>query len=205
MGFEEWTKVERIGRGSFGTVWKIKREKHGYTQYAAMKEIRIERTGYIYDDNLFDSPEEYNDALVKKILAEVETMNKVKGHTNIVNYEDHDAERMADGSWVIRIRMELLTPLKQYIRERVLTVDEVLKIGTDLCNALVVCEKHGILHRDVKLDNVFVNDSGDYKLGDFGTAKVLSAVQTRYTSAGTMAYMAPEVLLSEPYDARADQ
>ncbi|MBQ4244449.1 MAG: serine/threonine protein kinase, partial [Clostridia bacterium] len=206
MGFDGWQYVETLGRGAFGTVYKAKREEHGYTQYAAIKEISLNsQSDFIFDNHQFSDINAYNEYLVGKIIDEVRTMEKVKGHTNIVGYEDYKAVQDSNGNYKVLIRMELLTPLKEYIKNRVLTRGEIIKIGADICNALDICEKNGIIHRDVKIDNVFVNSSGDFKLGDFGTAKVLDSVQTTYTSVGTLTYMAPEVLLGGHYDCRVDQ
>lgn len=206
MGMAEWEKVEIIGKGTFGTVYKVKRESNGYIQYSALKEIHLNSdSDFIFDEKEYNSIEEYNSHLASNIMSEVKTMNKVKGQTNIVNYEDHEAVCDENGNWTISIRMELLTPLKDYLKDCQLSQNDVIKIGKDLCNALEICKKNNIIHRDIKIENVFVNDNGDIKLGDFGTAKVLSSVQTHYTSTGTISYMAPEVLLGSNYDFRADQ
>lgn len=202
----EWEKIEIIGKGTFGTVYKVKRESNGYTQYSALKEIHLDsNSDFIFDEKEYNSIEEYNSHLASSIMSEVKTMNNVKGQTNIVNYEDHEAVCDENGNWTISIRMELLTPLKDYLKDHQLSQNDVIKIGRDLCNALEICEKNNIIHRDIKIENIFVNDNGDIKLGDFGTAKVLSNVQTHYTSTGTISYMAPEVLLGSNYDFRADQ
>ena len=72
-----------------------------------------------------------------------------------------------------------------------------------MCAALMECEKRGVLHRDIKPQNIFVSDNGTYKLGDFGIAKAVEKT-TRGTQTGTYKYMAPEVYHNEPYGPRAD-
>ena len=51
----------------------------------------------------------------------------------------------------------------------------MLRIGIDICTALELCSKKGIVHRDIKDENIFVNEDGVFKLGDFGIARELSA------------------------------
>ena len=109
----------------------------------------------------------------------------------------------ADGiGWDIYIRMELLKPLKL-----VLSADyqemAVLKLGLSLCNALLACQEHHIVHRDIKPENILVSDRGEFKLGDFGIAKVSEKTATG-TMTGTMGYMAPEVANRWHYGAQAD-
>ena len=104
--------------------------------------------------------------------------------------------------WDIYIRMELLKPLKH-----VLSADyqemAVLKLGLSLCNALLACQEHHIVHRDIKPENILVSDRGEFKLGDFGIAKVSEKTATG-TMTGTMGYMAPEVANRWHYGAQAD-
>jgi serine/threonine protein kinase len=84
-------------------------------------------------------------------------------------------------------------------------IDEqtVIKIGKDLCSALVLCKKHGIIHRDIKPQNIFVSDNGEYKLGDFGIAKTVEKTMAG-TMIGTYKYMAPEVYNNQAYGSAAD-
>lgn len=77
------------------------------------------------------------------------------------------------------------------------------KIGKDICNALVLCKKHEIVHRDIKPQNIFVSANGDYKLGDFGIAKTVEKTMGG-TKIGTYKYMAPEVYNNQPYGSTAD-
>lgn len=72
-----------------------------------------------------------------------------------------------------------------------------------MCSALELCKKHGIVHRDVKPQNIFVSPNGDYKLGDFGIAKTVEKT-IGGTKIGTYKYMAPEVYNNQPYGTAAD-
>ncbi|MBO5410656.1 MAG: protein kinase [Clostridia bacterium] len=196
----EWSVEEKLGEGTFGKVYKIKREFFGREQYAALKLIRVSskedatNITYSIDDKSF----------VSEIVSEIELMAKLKGHTNIVSYEDHKVIEDADSeSWTILIRMELLTPLRSIIGDG-LSKEESIKLGIDICKALGIMHKHNIIHRDVKSENIFVSENGDYKLGDFGTARIIERTEDNRTKTGTFLYMAPEVIKSEPYGAKAD-
>jgi O-6-methylguanine DNA methyltransferase len=94
--------------------------------------------------------------------------------------------------------------LAQLLEQRgTLPLDATLVIGKQLCRALAVVHAQGVIHRDVKPQNVLLTRAGDVKLADFGIAQ-LSEGLTAGAPPGTLAYMAPEQLLGEPIDARTD-
>ena len=93
-------------------------------------------------------------------------------------------------------------------RRGTLPVEATLVIGKQLCRALGVVHAQGVIHRDLKPQNVLITRGGDVKLTDFGIAELdrPDTPESRAAGAprGTLAYMAPEQLLGEPIDARTD-
>ena len=207
--WSDWETVRLIGRGSFGTVYEIQRKLvDDDTESAALKVITIpQNPGDVeemynegYDDESITAT--FNSHL-KSIVAEYSLMRKMDGSANIVNCKDIRYIQHDDGiGWDIYIRMELLTPLMKALP---IDADEatVIRIGKDICNALVLCKKHEIVHRDIKPQNIFVSANGDYKLGDFGIAKTVEKTMGG-TKIGTYKYMAPEVYNNQPYGSAAD-
>ncbi len=205
-----WTFEELIGTGSYGKVYKAKREKLGYITYAAIKVIEIpgEKSEV---NNLFTtgmdqmSIHAYYGELVKNLMNEIKVMESLKTANNIVAIEDFEVvEKKGEIGWEIYIRMELLKPLGEIVRECPLSEQEVIKLGTDICNALAGCEKSNIIHRDIKMDNIFVNEFGTYKLGDFGIARQMERTRASMSQKGTNMYMAPEVFRGESYGRNVD-
>jgi len=203
-----WETVRLIGRGSFGAVYEIERKVFDDTEKAALKVISIpQNSGDIeemysdgYDDESITSTFKSH---LQSIVAEYSLMRKMNGSANIVNCDDVRYIQHDDGiGWSIFIKMELLTPLTKALGN---TVDEstVIKIAKDMCGALDLCKKHGIVHRDIKPQNIFVSEHGDYKLGDFGIAKTVEKTMGG-TKIGTYKYMAPEVYNNQPYGSSAD-
>ena len=194
---ENWPEWEivgdaEIGKGSYGKVYKIKREYIGNReQFAALKVISFSDT----------TDREH----INEMVEEIELMTTLKGQTNIVSYEDHKViEDEEDSGCTILLRMELLTPFSEYIKTKELDTQEVVRLGIDICKALEVCQKKKIIHRDIKPQNIFVSEDGDFKLGDFGSARSLDMTQDVMTIAGSWPYMAPEVVKFEPYGKKAD-
>ena len=206
----EWQIEDEIGSGSYGTVYRIRRQDIGGIFYAALKvisvptdraEIQSLRASCMSDEQIA----EYYCGIAKKISQEFAVMERLKGNTNIVSYEDHKIVPRPDGIGVdVLIRMELLTPMTRMIANGECGEAEAIKIGIDLCNGLSVCEREGILHRDIKPGNVFVSNHGNYKLGDFSVARMEHIFQTERTPQGTFSYMAPEMYQGRPYDRSLD-
>ena len=212
--FGKWYITKQLGAGSYGKVFEIQRTDalDGTVYRGALKAITIpsspEELQSVLDEDGLDrqGASSYFRETVVALNREIALMNKVKGHSNIVSYEDHDVIEHADGiGWDILIRMELLTPISQYFKQfDTIPRQAVLRLGIDLCRALEVCEKYSIIHRDIKPANIFISDTGDFKLGDFGVARTASASTGASTFAGTVNYMAPEVFRREKYTASVD-
>ena len=191
--FDHWQIREFLGGGSGGksAVFRLVHTESS-TVFSALKVISlIERRGKL--ENLSDSRRaEYERA--KKMCKEnaeqeVLLMNGLQGQSNVVGYLDHtfiDWEDETGYGYDMLIRMELLKDLRSQLEEEHrFSQDEVLKIGRDICNALVLCHHKEFYHRDIKPENIFYNKDGNYKLGDFGISKIkYSCLYRRIRSTG---------------------
>ena len=210
--FGEWRIKRFIGAGSYGRVFEIERRDEFDTVYTgALKAVTIPASQGELDEILADGMDmngasTYFRDYVKDLNREIALMSKLKGHSNIVSYEDHKMFPHEDGvGWDILIRMELLTPVTSYLKENhTFTRREVIQLGMDLCKALEICQRYNIIHRDIKPANIFISETEDFKLGDFGVARIASASTGASTRAGTVNYMAPEVFRGEKYTSNVD-
>ena len=208
--FGAWYLSRLIGKGSFGKVFEITREELGTTYRAALKIITIPqdeddiRSRMTYDSDV-SSVKSYYDGVLRDIVSENEIMSQLKGNTNIVSYEDHKIIPHEDGiGYDILIRMELLTPLLDRMAKGRLDEEEIIRLGIDMCTALGICHRKNIIHRDIKPQNIFITDNGNYKLGDFGIARTMEKTMGGMSRKGTYRYMAPEVFRAEEYDHTVD-
>ena len=207
--FPGWEVVRKIGEGSFGGVYEIHRTlPDGRVEKAALKKLTVPKDNseirelYSQSFSKENITAHYKDQM-RELVNEYTLTQELNGCRNVVFCHDVQCVQHADGiGWDIYIRMELLKPLKH-----VLSADyqemAVLKLGFSLCNALLACQEHHIVHRDIKPENILVSDRGEFKLGDFGIAKVSEKTATG-TMTGTMGYMAPEVANRWHYGAQAD-
>jgi serine/threonine-protein kinase len=129
-------------------------------------------------------------------------------HRNVVRTHD-----LGEVNGVYYITMEYVegTSLKDLIRKRGrLPVGVTLTVGKQLCRALEVAHEQGVVHRDIKPQNIVVDATGFLKVMDFGIARhtegtnLGEGLTQAGTAIGTPEYMAPEQLMGEPVDPRAD-
>ena len=146
-----------------------------------------------------------------RILTEARAASALN-HPNICTiYETGDA----DGRAFIAMEYVHGKPLGELVPAGGMPADDVIRYGIQIAQALEHAHEHGIVHRDLKGQNVIVTAAGHVKLIDFGIAMPLRPVGgddvTRAQAAppvagpvGTLGYMAPEVLRGEPASASSD-
>ena len=133
-------------------------------------------------------------ALVDRFLKESE-ISGLTDHPNIIKIIDR-------GEWEngLYIAMEFIQgiSLRQFILDKSLSNEKAVKIILDVASALLHLHSHGVIHRDLKPDNILITDEGRIKLIDFGIAYLVDeALQEEYKIGGFMgtpSYMSPEQL-----------
>ena len=211
LPWPDWKIVKRLGSGAYGKVYEIERTISGTQEKekAALKIVsRPKDEGEIeeYEVSGYDKEsiiESYKSE-IQNYVQEYKLMKALQGQTNIVSCDDFTVVWNQNGiGGNVFIRMELLTPLNQVLKERALSIEEIIKLGKDIASALILCEKKNIIHRDIKPANIMVSQLGNYKLGDFGVSKIMDHA-TYATAMGTPEYQAPEVVHMGKYGQTAD-
>lgn len=169
--FGQLEALEQIGEGSQGEVWRAYDAL--LDQCVALKLRKIE-----------------SGELAHQFLDEARRLARVR-HANIVSVYGAATHDGRTGIW-----SELVTgkSLASVLAEQgPLPVDEVRSIGIDLCHALAVVHRHGLVHGDIKPENVMRDHGGRIVLMDFGaTREFIDAPDAAVI--GTLNYLAPEVL-----------
>ncbi len=178
--------LRELGRGAGGVVYRARDPI--INRLVALKTIT---TGLA----------EYPD-LLQRFYQEAQSAGGLQ-HPNIVTIYD-----LGDADGIPYIAMELLEgeSLDQLIgRRATLPVPLKLTYALQACRALDYAHKRGIIHRDIKPDNVMLTRDGTVKVVDFGIARVLETSRTQTGMLlGTFAYMSPEQYHGEHADARSD-
>ena len=208
-----YTVTEKLGEGSYGTVYKVIKSNVAGQYVRALKHITIP-TERQYNSVLnsmggdISKADSYFAQMLNNIVSEIRILNDLseKGVQHIVRYYENDIiVSEAPKRYDIFILMEYLTSLEDYIQSKDFLVRDVVRLGLDLLYGIQACHDNGVMHRDIKDDNIFVTDSGEYKIGDFGISKVLKDSSKADSLKGTPNFLAPEVYLGrESYTKSVD-
>lgn len=182
---------EILGQGGMGTVFKAVDRELG--EVIAIKTLK--------QDFLEQDP-----TALDRFKSEIRLARKIS-HRNVVRTHDI-GER--DGMYFITMEYVDGTSLKQLIKARgKLPIPIALSVGKQLARALEVAHEQGIIHRDIKPQNMVVEPDGVLKVMDFGIARLATRPQeSGVTQAGaiigTPEYMAPEQVTGDAVDHRVD-
>ena len=186
--------LEKLGEGGMGTVYRAHDPR--LERSLAIKVLRADRVA---------------DADRRKRFVREARSASALNHPNIITIYEIGQAKGADF-----IAMELVQgqTLDQLIGTQGLTVQETLRYGVQMADALARAHAAGIIHRDLKPANLMVTDDGRVKILDFGLAKLMERSdaarpsQTLDTEAGvllgTVSYMSPEQAEGRPIDPRSD-
>jgi len=195
--FPQLEVLSLIGRGGMGVVYKARQKS--LHRHVALKLLAPERAG----DPMF----------ARRFAGEARSLAALN-HPHIVGVHDFGE---AGGYFYLLMEFVDGVNLRQLMKSRRLTPDEALGIITPVCDALQAAHERGIVHRDVKPENLLIDRNGMVKIADFGIARMMdeptgegipqtvSQPPAGHTLAGgTPDYAAPEQRPSAPCDHRAD-
>ncbi|KAF7637556.1 Protein kinase domain-containing protein [Meloidogyne graminicola] len=185
-----WEVICEIGEGAFGKIEKVSSLTNSHL-IAASKAISLQE-----GENF------------KDFLVEIEILEFSKEHVNIVGlhacyFYDEKLYMILEycaGGAINSIMTALNKPL---------TEPQIAYVTHGVVNALEFLHSKGVIHRDLKSENILLTDDGFVKLADFGVSAIMMNNYKRDTYNGTPHWMAPEVIICEtfrdqPYDSRAD-
>jgi serine/threonine protein kinase len=194
--------VRWLGQGGMGMVYEAIDQKLG--RHVAVKLLIHPRTEVAIGDR---------SASLERFWREARAASSLN-HPGICTI--HELNETAESPFIV---MELLegSSLEKLYRGHAMPYPRLVEMGVQLADALDAAHRKGILHRDIKPANIFITNSGQAKLVDFGLAKLdpannaeadaTTAVRPLTSSgstAGTVAYMSPEQARGEPLDVRSD-
>jgi serine/threonine protein kinase len=179
--------IELLGEGAMGSVYKAR-------QLSLDRDVAIK---------VLPPELSKNDAYVQRFMAEAKAVARLN-HTNIISGID-----VGDASGIKYLVMEYAdgTTVALLLRRGgPLDEERSLIIAQQMARALDHAHKNGLVHRDVKPDNVIITRDGVAKLCDLGLARLESGEggSEQPSRMGTADYMSPEQIRSQPADARSD-
>lgn len=181
MTMEEYTKVEKIGEGTYGVVYKGKNKKSG--QIVALKKIRLESE---------------DDGVPPTAIREVSLLKELKHH-NIVRLQDVLMQESKLYLVFEFLSMDLKKYLDSLAKDQSMDANMVKSYMRQILEGILYCHQRRVLHRDLKPQNLLIDQKGNIKVADFGLARAFGIPIRVYThEIVTLWYRAPEVLLGSP-------
>ena len=186
---KKYKVLKLIGKGNYGKAFLVKN---------------------LEDDNLYVNKvidmSHFSKDQLENALHEVEILKSLQ-HPNIIRCIDFFVEK---NLLCLVTEYADLGDLSKIIKYQVLSgyffaEEIILNWFVQLCFAIKYIHSRNILHRDLKLSNIFLTSKGNIKLGDFGIAKILSSKdELTKTLVGTPYYLSPELCLKKPYNHKSD-
>ena len=182
---ERYEILGKIGTGGMADVYKAK--DHKLNRFVAVKVLKPE----FREDTTF----------IRKFRSEAQAAAGLT-HPNIVNVFD-----VGDDEGVYYIVMELIEgiTLKEYIAKKgKLSIKEATSIAIQVSMGLEAAHNHGIVHRDVKPQNIIISTDGKVKVTDFGIARAASSNTISSNVMGSVHYSSPEQVRGGYSDEKSD-
>ncbi|HOP07499.1 MAG TPA: protein kinase [candidate division Zixibacteria bacterium] len=204
--FARFKIISKLGEGGMGAVYLAEDQK--LNRKVALKVVQSE---------FFDDPDR-----MARFTREAKTAAQIS-HPNVMAIHDLDkATDEASGKEINFIVMEYVegTSLTEYLRTNNPALKDILRVSEKIAGGLAAAHKLGIVHRDIKTDNIMIDTDGEPRILDFGLAKAIDiglgnddVDSTNTTSQeltqegkilGTVNYMSPEQARGEAVDSRSD-
>jgi serine/threonine protein kinase len=177
LPMEKFQKVEKIGEGTYGVVYKAKDLTSG--RIVALKKIRIEA-----DD----------EGVPSTAMREISLLKELSSHPNVVHL--HDVIHQNNKLYLV---FEFVDQDLKKCMESMPNSMEIFQVKSylyQLLAGIAFCHANRVLHRDLKPQNLLIDSYGNLKLADFGLARAFGIPIRSYThEVVTLWYRAPEILL----------
>jgi len=162
MKMEDFIKIEKIGEGTYGVVYKGRNKKNN--KLVALKKIRLELA---------------EEGIPSTAVREISLLRELREHPNVVSLE----HILHDDAKLYLVFEFLMCDLKKHLDSTRDVLDSMLikSYLYQITNAMYYCHSRRILHRDLKPQNLLIDEQGLVKLADFGLGRAFGIPVRAYT------------------------
>ena len=200
--FGLWTVESKLAEGRNSKVFKVSGTINGQAEYKCLKTVRFpsddKEISDVISSDLYQNIGQYLEEVELNVRQSMDKMLSLRANRNIVCFDDYTIIKESSCFYLV-ILMELLTPINGYLDVNCVSQNDAIDLGCDICSALQSFREAGIIHHEVKPENIFVDKNGNFKLGDFGICK--SRFGEDRTSSS---YIAPELYRENAPDFNSD-
>ncbi|MBR5438190.1 MAG: protein kinase, partial [Clostridia bacterium] len=200
--FGSWYVDSKLAEGRSSKVFKVYKTVDGETEFLALKTMKFpasdKELSRVIESGRYKTVGEYLDTLEAAVTDNMNKMLSLRTNENIVRFDNFRIVKESSCFYVVML-MELLSPFSEKVSTDGISVAQAIEIGKDLCSAAEGFRSMGIIHHQIKPENIYVDGEGNYKLGDFGISNIAGRVRTEASP-----YMAPEVFNEAVYDTSSD-
>lgn len=178
---------EELGTGAFADVYECKTSVGRKVAIKIINKIRL--IGYKFENK-------------KLIQNEIDVHSKLK-HNKIINFEKFFQD---DTNIYIVLELSKYSLYNMvYKNNKNIDINDIIRIIRKIVNGLMYLKENFIIHRDIKVENILINDEDDIKISDFGLSVKLDNIDdTCNKSSGTIYYMSPQVVQEQEYSFETD-
>ncbi|KAH0789194.1 CAMK family protein kinase [Histomonas meleagridis] len=181
MSEKDFETIKEIGKGSYGSAFLARERSSG--NYVVLKKIKLKNP-------------------IAKTSAEDEAkFLKNLSHPNVIQFID---SFRTDKEFCIVLEYADAKDLSHYLEFNKPSEKRILQIFSQIIFGLNYIHSQNILHRDIKITNIFLFKNGFVKIGDFGISREINGYDLARTIIGTPYFMAPEIIAGKPYGFPAD-
>ena len=206
--WNEWVVDKQVCEGNLSNVYEVKNEKKtAIIKVISVPKLQIE--GRAASQSNMENQEAMSGFfkdVVEALETELERISVLNNIPNILGYQQYEAfERRQDVGYDLVLLMDKEENLSDYLKKNnQIKNDGIVKLIREAAWILEQAHREGIIHKDLKPENIFVKENGECMVGDFAMARKVDSYQSRNQRKIEPAYIAPEVLSDYDYDVSTD-